>query len=157
MRDYRIEVDAPPDEAMRAAESAAGLWGAEWRGEGGSARIRLPVTAGVRRGVLDGRLWAEPGTAGSQLILQVEDASYRLHWPAVLILLFGAFGAVCITLWPIFPTLAKLLPIAVVLMVAAWFLVSSRIRMSGPDEYLELAAEIDPDWEEPSGDAPTPH
>ena len=140
---------------MRGAERAAEMWGAEWSGEGSSARIRLPVTAGVRRGILTGRLWSEPATDGSQLILRIEDSVYRLNWPAVLILLFGAFGATCLTLWPLFPVLLQMAPIAVVLAIAAWFLVASRLRMSGADDFLELAARIDPDWQEPEeGDGP---
>ncbi len=38
-------------------------------------------------------------------------------------------------------------PLAVVLALAAWFLVVSRLRTSGPNDFLELAAQIDPDWE----------
>ena len=132
---------------MRAAERAAELWGAEWQEEGGSARIRLPVTAGVRRGILAGRLWSQPANAGSQLILRIEESHYKLNWTAVLILLFGAFGGVCVALWPLSQMLMKLAPVGVLLVLAAWFLVASKLRTSGPDDFLELAAQIDPDWE----------
>ncbi len=48
---------------------------------------------------------------------------------------------------PFFPDLFQLLPFAVVLSLAAWFLVVSRLRSSGPEEFLgdladSLAAEL---------------
>ncbi|MDX1502062.1 MAG: hypothetical protein R3325_06845 [Thermoanaerobaculia bacterium] len=135
---YRRSLPLPPDEALAAVAAAAEQWGAAWEPWGEGGRLALPVTAGVRRGVLSGRIEARPLEAGCELVFHQRDARYRLNRSAVLILLFGALGAVAATLWPFFPQLLAVAPLAVVLALSAWFLVSARVRTSTPEDFFDL-------------------
>jgi hypothetical protein len=149
--------DSPTDCAatLRELAETADEWGAGWTpeapsGEGSiggaqGGRLELPVTAGIRHGVVSCRVRAEP-TAGARegscrLSLEIESERYRLNVPAVAILSFGGLGAIAATLWPFFPVLLGLAPLAVVLALCAWFLVASRVRTSSPAEFLELVVE----------------
>ncbi len=145
-REHFVELPLATDEALAAVAAAAEVWGAEWRREGSGGRLVLPVTAGLRHGRLSGRVSTEPahqGT-GTRLRLEVEDSRYLLHWRAVVILLFGALGAISFTLWPFFPPLLSFAPVALVLAFAAWFLVASRLRTAGPEEFFELLTANEP-------------
>jgi hypothetical protein len=162
LNDYRRDLPLEPEETLRIVSQASELWGAKWRREGSGGHLELPVTAGVRRGVLRGRLWIEPTTGGSSVVLRIEESRYHIHWGAVIILLVGAAGALTATLWPFYPPLLGLAPLAIVLALAAWFLVASRLRTSTPEDFLELMAmahaeEVlpDPTVDEPE-DAATP-
>ena len=137
---HSVELTLGTDEALAELARAAGDWGAEWRREGSGGRLILPVTAGLRHGRLSGRISTEPtnGSPGTRLRFQVEDSRYRLHGRAVVILLFGALGAISFTLWPFYPPLLQLAPMALVLAFAAWFLVASRLRTAGIEEFFEL-------------------
>lgn len=149
--------DSPVDCAasLRELAATADEWGAGWTpeeahdensiGGGGSGRLELPLTAGIRHGVVTCRVRAEPAAVdreeGCRLTLEVESESYRLNVPAVAILSFGGLGAIAATLWPFFPALLGLAPLAVVLALCAWFLVASRVRTSSPAEFLDLVVE----------------
>lgn len=121
-------------------EKAAEAWGAEWSRSGG--RLVMPVTAGLRDGRLAGRLWVEPAAAGSAVVLRVEERTDRLRTRAVALLVLAAAGGLIGMLWPFFPALLPFLPLALVLVVGAWFLVISRLTTSGPEELLELVREL---------------
>ncbi len=75
------------------------------------------------------------------MTLSAESERYRLNVPAVAILSFGGLGAIAATLWPFFPSLLGVAPLAVVLALCAWFLVASRVRTSSPAEFLDLVVE----------------
>jgi hypothetical protein len=47
-------------------------------------------------------------------------------------------GAVLTMLWPFFPQLLPLAPFGAILALGGWFLVLSRLRNSGPDEFLVM-------------------
>jgi hypothetical protein len=55
-------------------------------------------------------------------------------------LLFGGAGGLTVALWPFFPELMPLLPVAVVLALVAWLLVVARLRSSDPGDFLKLVA-----------------
>jgi len=55
-----------------------------------------------------------------------------------MILIFGAVGGLLLVVAPLVPALFELIPAAIVLLVAAWFMVASRLRTRGPDDFLEL-------------------
>jgi hypothetical protein len=61
----------------------------------------------------------------------------------VVVLIFGGAGGLIVALWPFFPGLMPLLPVAVVLALAAWLLVVARLRSSNPGDFLKVVAEID--------------
>ena len=71
-----------------------------------------------------------------------------MHWQAVVILLFGTAGALATMLWPFYPRLLGLAPLGIVLSLAAWFLVASRLRSSGLEEFFAAV--------EREASAPTP-
>jgi hypothetical protein len=138
--EHSIEIDLSQDEALTAVGQASEVWGATWRREGSSGRLELPVLAGLRHGLLVGRVWTEPAATGSRLIFRVEERHFRLQWTALIILTLGAMGGITVTLWPFFPSLLGVAPLAVVVAIAAWILVASRLRTSTPGEFLELVA-----------------
>lgn len=77
---------------------------------------------------------------GSEVELLVEETEYHLHRPAVAVLVVGAAGALIGLLWPLYPPLLALAPMGALLTFVAWLLVVSRLRSSGPIEFLELVA-----------------
>lgn len=141
MRDeHSIETDLARNEALAAVAQASEIWGARWKPEGGEGRLELPVLAGLRHGLLVGRVWTEPAASGSRVIFRVEERHFRLQWTALVILALGGAGGIAATLWPFFPSLLGIAPLAVVVAIGAWVLVASRLRTSTADEFLELVA-----------------
>jgi uncharacterized membrane protein HdeD (DUF308 family) len=63
-----------------------------------------------------------------------------------MILLLSAFGAVLTFIWPFFPKLIAVAPFGALLALGGWFLVVSRLRSSGPEDFLAaLAAKREPE------------
>jgi hypothetical protein len=60
--------------------------------------------------------------------------------PAVMILILSALGAVLTVLWPFYPQLITVAPFGALIALGGWFLVVSRLRTSGPDEFLAAVA-----------------
>jgi hypothetical protein len=130
------------EETLDAIERAAELWGASWHRDGPGGRLELPVVAGLRRGTVTARLATDsdrdqegPGTLVSA---RVEASEYRLQTAAVAILSVGGFGALALALWPLYPPLLALAPLALIFTVVAWLAVASRLQNSGIEEFLEL-------------------
>jgi hypothetical protein len=142
MAEHAIELPHPPEEALAAVGQAAEEWGAEFERQGRGGRLRLPVVAGLRRGLLVGPLTVEAAGAGSRLVFRPERPSYSLQLSAVGILLLAAAGALATVLWPFYPALVAVAPFGAVLALGGWFLVVSRLRTSGPAEFLELVAAV---------------
>ena len=69
---------------------------------------------------------------------------------ALAILVLGAAGGIAATLWPFYPPLLGIAPLAVVVALAAWILVASRLRTSTPNELLEIVAGDSRSNQEPS-------
>ena len=141
-RPLLTDVAAPPAAVLAGVADAAELWGALWRPTPGGGALELPVTAGVRRGVVRGRLEVEAAPAGSRLTLAVEESRYRVHAASVVVLLFGAAGGLAVLLWPYFPPLLRVAPLAAILALAAWFLVVARLRSGGPEEFLGVVRDM---------------
>jgi hypothetical protein len=137
---HEIDTYLSPEEALEEIARASEIWGATWHPEGVGGRLELPVLAGLRHGLLVGHVSTEPGTTGSRVIFRVEDRHYRLQWTALLILAVGASGGIAATLWPFFPALLGIAPLAIVVAIGAWILVASRLRTSTPEDFLELLA-----------------
>lgn len=157
MSEHTIDLAVGPERAQAALARTADLWGAELEpgtprqasapgGSGKSAagrvRLRLPVTTGVRRGWAGGEVAVEPVPGGSRVTFRVDEGESRLQAAVVVILALGAAGGLLAFAWPFWPRLIRLAPIGVVLALAAWFLVSSRLRTSGPDEFLDMVAAV---------------
>ena len=56
-------------------------------------------------------------------------------WRSVLLL--ATAGGVLTVLWPFFPNLLAVAPFGAVIALGGWFLVITRLRTSGPDDFLE--------------------
>lgn len=140
MASHSIDLGMPPGTALAALRQTAEDWGAELIREGSGGRLRLPVVAGLRRGLVTGPVTVEPSEEGARVTFLTEEAVYYVHTPAVVILLLAVFGAVLTVLWPFFPRLLAVAPFGAVLALGGWFLVVSRLRTSGPEEFLEAVA-----------------
>lgn len=142
------------EDALAAVAQAAELWGAEWRRDGPGGRLELPVVAGLRRGTVTARIAADEVRdregRGTVLSARIESSDYRLQRAAVTILSLGGIGALALTLWPLYPPLLALAPVALIFSVGAWLLVASRLENSGLEEFLDLVRA------DAEGEAPDP-
>ena len=141
-----------PAAALLSIRQLADLWGADWQGEGNSGRLKLPVSAGLRRGWVSGTLRVEPLGEDLRLRFEEQESDYRLLWPAVGFLLLSSVGGLFSMVWPFFaharPELLAAAPLAFFLALGGWFLVISRLRNSGPEEFLEeVAKNLEPPGE----------
>ena len=104
-------------------------------GDGG--RLYLPVVAGLRRGLLDGRVSTRASGSGTRVTLTAETTHWRVHRSAAAVLVMGLLGALPVLLWPLGNEFLALAPVGLVLMFLAWFMVVSRLRTAGGAEFLE--------------------
>ena len=95
-REHRVELEATPAEALEAVEQASEIWGGEWRREGTGGTLTLPVSAGLRHGHVHGQVTTESRGARSALAFRIERIYYRVHVPAIVILLVGLFGGLLV-------------------------------------------------------------
>lgn len=143
VREHRIEIAENPVTSLNLLAHTAELWGAGWQAESRhGGKLVLPVTAGVRRGWIGGRVEVEARGAGSLLKFRVEESDYRVEKTTVLTLLMAAAGAAVTVFAPFFPRLIALMPAGILLTLAAWLFIVARLRNSGPEEFFEdVAAE----------------
>ena len=128
--------------ALAAVAAAAEEWGAEWEPRDAGGRLHLPVQAGLRHGRLDVAVAATPAAAGGvELAFDVAAAAWSIHRTAVGLLVIAGLGALATLLWPFVPALGPLAPMGLVLGVAAWLVVVSRLRHHGVAELLEDVAD----------------
>ena len=140
MPEHTVELDVRPGMALEAVRQAAGDWGAEFQPEGSGGRLRLPVVHGLRRGLVTGTVTVVPDAVGSRVTFRPEEDVFHVHAQAVVVLLFAAIGSLMTVIWPFFPELLPLAPFGALLALGGWFLVISRLRSSGPDEFLAAVA-----------------
>jgi hypothetical protein len=153
--EHVLDLDHGPERALAAVAGAAEDWGADWRSEIGGGRLALPILAGIRHGLVTGRVRIEPRPGGGARVrFQPEQTIYRVQTQAVAILLFAAGGALLTVLWPFYPDLLAAAPLGAVIALSGWFLVVSRLRTSGPDDFLALVAEVAKGEEAATAEAP---
>jgi hypothetical protein len=138
--EHWIDLDVPAGTALVAVRQAAEDWGAELERDGSGGRLRLPVLNGLRRGLVTGSVAVEPTESGARVTFRPEQAVYYVQTHAVVILLLACFGALLTVVWPFYPKLLTAAPFGAILALGGWFLVISRLRTSGPDEFLEAVA-----------------
>jgi hypothetical protein len=147
--EHAIDLPHAPAAALRALRAAAEEWGADFApdssaatgGPGsGGGELRLPVVAGLRRGLLSGPVAVTPAGRGSRLVFRPATQDYYLETLAVALLAMAAAGALLTVAWPLFPRLLPVAPLGAVLAVGGWFLVLSRRRGQGPEEFLASVA-----------------
>lgn len=139
---HAADLPVPPDEALDAVREAAEIWGATWHRLGRAGRLELPVSAGLRYGMLAVDVASRPEENGATIELQVEDSGYRVHLPSLSVIVVGAVGAITMILAPLVPGLFALVPVGFIVMLCAWFLVLSRLQHRGPREFLDLVRDV---------------
>jgi hypothetical protein len=136
MSEHAIDLDLPPAAALAALRRTAEDLGAELQTEGASTKLHLPVLAGLRRGLVSGEVEILPTQGGSRLVFRPESAVYHVQTQAVMILLLATVGGLLTLVWPFVPGLLQVAPFGALVALGGWFLVVSRLRTSGPDEFL---------------------
>jgi hypothetical protein len=137
---HAVDLAVPPEKALAALQRAAADWGAEFQPSGSGGTLRLPVVAGIRRGLVTGAVEIQPAAEGSRVTFLPETSIYYVQTAAVMVLLLAAAGGVLTVLWPFYPELLSVAPFGAILALGGWFLVVSRLRTSGPDEFLAAVA-----------------
>lgn len=130
-------------EAPAALAAAAEAWGAEWTGGRDGGKLILPVVFGLRQGVMIGRVAIEAHGDGSRLTWELEESHLALRRAEVALLALTLLLLLPALAWPFAPRLLALLPIAAVTGLLAWWLVISRLRNSGPEEFFGTLARQD--------------
>ena len=139
--EHSVGLTVPPDRALAAVAATAEAWGAEWQTRSGGGQLVLPVLAGIRHGFARGSVRAEGRSGGgSRLTFVPEEIHYGLNGSAVAILVLASLGGLLTVLWPFYPKLLAAAPLGAVIALSGWFLVVSRLRTSGPDDFLAQVA-----------------
>jgi hypothetical protein len=138
--EHAVDLQIPPEGALSALRRTAEDWGAEFQPQGSGGKLHLPVVAGLRRGLVSGDVEIRPAEGGSRVVFRPESSIYYIQTASVVILLLALFGAGLTFLWPFFPELIAVAPFGAILALGGWFLVVSRLRTSGPEEFLAAVA-----------------
>ncbi|HSS77514.1 MAG TPA: hypothetical protein VLV54_12315 [Thermoanaerobaculia bacterium] len=149
MAEHAIDLDMPPEQALSALRQTAEDWGAQIQAGDGSvemtgSRLHLPVVAGIRRGLVSGPVEVQPAEGGARVVFRPEQSVYYVQTAAVMILILSVAGAALTVLWPFYPQLMAVAPFGAIIALGGWFLVVSRLRTSGPDEFLTAVAAAPP-------------
>lgn len=142
MTSHQRSFAQPPETLFEAVGGAAEMWGARWQATGRSGQLSLPIVQGLRRGILEGTLRAEPEGAGTSLAFVVDSTELVLNRSAMAILILGGLGGLTVVFWPLSSTILQFAPIGAVLALVAWLMVVSRLRNSGPEDFFDLVAEV---------------
>ena len=152
MAEHAVDLEIPPEKALAAVRRIAEEWGAEFQPSGYTGgQLHLPVVAGIRRGLVTGAVEVQTATGGSRVVFQPERSIYYVQTSAVLVLLVAVAGALLTVLWPFYPNLIAVAPFGAILVLGGWFLVISRLRTSGPEEFLAAVA-VEGESPSPSGE-----
>lgn len=139
-REHEIDLGEPPDLVMAAVMRAADAWGADFERQETGGRLYLPFVAGLRRGLVSGPLSVEPIPDGSRVVFRAEESAQYVQTSSVMFLLIAAAGGLLTVIWPFYPQILPVAPFGALLALGGWFLVVSRLRSSGPDEFLAAVA-----------------
>ncbi len=142
MNPQEVELGLSRDEAARTLAQAAEDWGGEWEAGGDGGTLTLPVVYGLRHGMMRGRVKLVPsGIDRTRVVWTHEESRLEVHRSAVMVLSIAAVPLLASLAWPFYLPLFALVPFAAVTGLLAWWLVVSRLRASGPAEFLaDLAA-----------------
>lgn len=138
MTDRSTTLEISLAEARRAVSEAAEGWGAEWRAGIDGGELVLPVVYGLRHGFERGRIrLVREKDERTRVEWTLEESLLEVRRPAVAVLVLAAVPLVGTLGWPFWPHLLPLVPFAAVMGLLAWWLVVSRLKTSGPEEFLE--------------------
>jgi hypothetical protein len=138
--EHAVDLEVSPEQALAAVGRTAEDWGAEFQPSGAGGQLHLPVLAGIRRGLVTGDVEIRSAGEGSRVVFRPEKSIYYVQTSAVAVLLLAVAGALLTMLWPFYPKLLPVAPLGAILALGGWFLVISRLRTSGPDEFLAAVA-----------------
>ena len=142
MEQHRITLQASASAALDAIAQAADIWGGEWQRYGTVGTLTLPISVGLRHGLVSGEVTAQELRDETEMVFRIQDSNSKVHVAGVVVLLFGVAGGLILTLWPFYPVLLPLTPVGVILSFAAWFMVASRLRTRTEREFFQLVEEI---------------
>ena len=143
------EMERSPAAGRELVREAVLGWGGSW--DEASGALELPLLAGVRRGVARGTLTIEEHERGCRAVLSVHEETFSLRGDAVVVLCVSAAGALSTVVWPVVPALLPFVPFGVVLALAGWFLVISRLVTNRPEDVFETLAELEKVWDADAG------
>lgn len=136
-----LELARPVGAVRAAVAETAEAWDAAWSPGIDGGRIELPVVFGLRRGVVVGALeLTRLGDERTRVVFAPESSRLHVERAAVAVLSFAAVPLVVTVAWPFWPVLFPLVPFAAVTGLVAWWLVISRLRSRGPEEFLAALA-----------------
>lgn len=136
MERCQVELTLAPVAAANAIARTAESWGAEWAPSEGGGRMTLPVVFGLRRGILVGEITISATGPGSRIAWRQLESHLEVQRSSVAVLSIAAVPLLGVLGWPLWPPLLAFAPIAAVLGLLAWWLVVSRLRSSGPEDFL---------------------
>lgn len=141
MNRHQLELELSADEAARALAEAAEDAGGEWTADARGGHLVLPVIFGLRRGVAIGRIdLVRLGDQRSRLEWTLDESRLEVDRRSVAVLSLAAVPLVGSIAWPFWPALFPLVPFAAIFGLLAWWLVVSRLRSFGPEEFLAAVA-----------------
>ena len=129
-----------PEAVWAAVGRAAEAWGAELERKDQGGRLHLPIVSGLRRGMMSGPVSVDATSEGSRVVFRPEESIQTVQTAPVAVLLMALGGAALTVLWPFFPNLLPVAPFGALFALGGWFLVLSRLRTSGPQEFLAAVA-----------------
>ncbi len=146
MAAYDTSVAADVDATMKRLETLAEMWGAQWQPSGRhGGQLALPVRAGLRRGLVEGPIDVESEGKSTRVRFTVAAQVFRVQYSAFFLLTLGAVGGILTVAAPLVPALWPLMPVGIILAVAAWLLIVSRLHNSGPEEFFAELGALEPD------------
>lgn len=153
MTPREIAVEVPVEAACAAVAEIAEAWDATWSPGFDGGRIEMPAVFGLRRGVVEGVIEiTRLSDERSRIVFTTVTSRLAVERASVAVLSIAAVPLVVTIAWPFWPALFPLVPFAAVTGLVAWWLVVSRLRSRGPEEFL---AALSKRLEEPSdGESP---
>jgi len=140
-RSHELELGSRPETVAGGISEAAESTGAEWSPTPEGGRLSLPVVYGLRRGKVVVRVELSPlGEQRTRLAWSVEESHLAVERSAVAVLSIAVVPLVVTIAWPFWPALFPLVPIAAIFGLIAWWLVISRLRTHGPEEFFAALA-----------------
>jgi len=137
MSRHGLELELPPEAAAERLAEAAESVGGEWSATPGGGRLTLPVVYGLRRGHVVAQVELSPASGeGTHLAWSLEESHLVVERSSVVVLSIAVVPLVVTIAWPFWPALFPLVPIAAIFGLVAWWLVVSRLRTHGPEEFF---------------------
>jgi len=137
VKSHARELELPAGDARIALAEAAEACAAGWQGDERGGRLALPVVFGLRRGVVVGRIEVvRLGDERTRLEWTLEESHLELEKSSVAVLSIAVVPLVAAVVSPFWPALFPLVPFAAIFGLVAWWLVVSRLRNFGPEEFL---------------------